>query len=500
MDASASEIVAAIKHLRLPEQSVLIPASPPKKHKPLEECSKEDFLLAASPSIFLHVLTDYGLDAQTLARLEATCTFFRRPAQLSPDTELPLSEVAALDMCYKRAIFKPMTTEERQHLKQRCGGSWKLVLRFFLAGEACTRRGKAVPLAGPGHSIALAKNGDVYSFGANSFGELGNGTTEDQTQPCLIRSLAGVRIIQASVAFGITLLISDAGRVYAFGRGRAVIGNFFTAFLSREGRVYTVSWGKDGKLAHNTDMEDLEPRPLLGALENVPVVQISAGYCYLLALTCQPGGMSVYSVGCGLGGKLGHGVKADEAHPRLIEEFRTLNLQPKMISAGAWHSAVVGADGRVFTWGWGLYGCLGHGDEECQSSPKLVQALANVKAAYVAAGDYMTFVVSEGGDVYSCGWGETSSLGHTSADNPEGNEQRSHVLTPELVASLKKLGERIVHISITNSVHGEAHTFALAESGKLYAFGAGRRGQLGVKLGANVTERCYPELINIDLS
>lgn len=121
---------------------------------------------------------------------------------------------------------------------------------------------------------------------------------------------------------------------------------------------------------------------------------------------------SVYSVGCGLGGKLGHGSRTDEKYPRLIEQFQALNIQPVVVAAGAWHAAVVGKDGRVCTWGWGRYGCLGHGNEECESVPKVVESLVNVRAIHVATGDYTTFVVSDKGDVYSFGCGESSSLGH----------------------------------------------------------------------------------------
>lgn len=137
----------------------------------------------------------------------------------------------------------------------------------------------------------------------------------------LCRSLQGVRIIQAAAGAARTMLISDDGKVYACGKEsfgeaeyggqgtkpvttpqlvtslknifvvQAAIGNYFTAVLSREGKVYTFSWGNDGRLGHQTEAADVEPRPLLGPLENVPVVQIAAGYCYLLALACQPNGM-----------------------------------------------------------------------------------------------------------------------------------------------------------------------------------------------------------------
>ena len=143
------------------------------------------------------------------------------------------------------------------------------------------------------------------------------------SDPALIvcRSLNGIRIIQAALGADRTMLISDAGEVYVFGKDcfsdpglevqqtkvittpqrvkslteifvvQAAIGYHFTAVLSREGRVYTLSWGKDEKLGHGTDLNCLLPQPLLGALENVPVVQIAAGFCYLLALAFHPTGM-----------------------------------------------------------------------------------------------------------------------------------------------------------------------------------------------------------------
>jgi len=73
------------------------------------------------------------------------------------------------------------------------------------------------------------------------------------------------------------------------------------------------------------------------------------------------------------------------------------------------------------------------------------------------------------------------------------------LLCPEFVTSLKQINERVVQISLTNSIHWNAHTFALTESGKLYAFGAGDKVQLGIKLVANQTKRVNLERVDIDL-
>lgn len=114
---------------------------------------------------------------------QATCTLFSKPANFAPYFELSLPELAAFDMCQKRTMFKLMIQEEKEHLKQRCGGSWKHVLRYILVKE----KNESRVIAGPGHSIVLSKNGQVYSFGANCSGQLGLGDSEDRFKPCLIR-------------------------------------------------------------------------------------------------------------------------------------------------------------------------------------------------------------------------------------------------------------------------------------------------------------------------
>ena len=111
--------------------------------------------------------------------------------------------------------------------------------------------------------MLISDIGQVYVFGKDSFGDSAYGIegSSTATTPQLVESLKGIFAVQA------------------------VIGNFFTAVLSREGRVYTFSWGSDAILGHQTDLHDQEPHLLKGDLEDVPVVQIATGYCYLLAVS-----------------------------------------------------------------------------------------------------------------------------------------------------------------------------------------------------------------------
>ncbi|KAG5003561.1 hypothetical protein JHK86_027700 [Glycine max] len=64
-----------------------------------------------------------------------------------------------------------------------------------------------------------------------------------------------------------------------------------------------------------------------------------------------------------------------------------------------------GDEGDMVAWGMGVMNA--------------VEALSNVKAIHVVAGDYTTFVVFDDGDVYSFGCGQSASLGHNAVGNDE---------------------------------------------------------------------------------
>ena len=53
------------------------------------------------------------------------------------------------------------------------------------------------------------------------------------------------------------------------------------------------------------------------------------------------------------------------------------------VSAGGAHSAAITALGRLYTWGKGRYGRLGHGDYDDQLKPKMVEALKSYKVIQV---------------------------------------------------------------------------------------------------------------------
>ena len=59
----------------------------------------------------------------------------------------------------------------------------------------------------------------VFSWGWGVHGQLGHGMVEDQLQPCHITSLDSVKVTQMSAGYCHSLVISATGQVYVFGAG-----------------------------------------------------------------------------------------------------------------------------------------------------------------------------------------------------------------------------------------------------------------------------------------
>ena len=71
---------------------------------------------------------------------------------------------------------------------------------------------------------------------------------------------------------------------------------------------------------------------------------------------------------------MGHGDEQSQLLPKKVEALTGQRVVA--VSAGAYHSLAITADGAVWSWGWGASGRLGHGDEQNQWQPKKLEAFA----------------------------------------------------------------------------------------------------------------------------
>jgi len=100
-------------------------------------------------------------------------------------------------------------------------------------------------------------------------------------------------------------------------------------------------------------------------------------------------------------------IEMPKGNPARIEAFDNLNV--KTIRIGLRHSAVITQEGKLYTFGNGNWGVLGHGNEETVkfNKPKLVEGLVKegVKVKDVQLGEYHTLVLGEDGSVWTWGYG-----------------------------------------------------------------------------------------------
>ncbi|MEE6461872.1 hypothetical protein FKM82_001435 [Ascaphus truei] len=200
---------------------------------------------------------------------------------------------------------------------------------------------------GQSHNLALNNQGQLFSWGAGSDGQLGHSTTEDSIPvPRLIKKLTQQKILQVSCGNWHCMALADDGQLFTWGQndhGQLGLGKGFVSqsspqrvkslegiplaqvtgggshsfALSLSGAVF--GWGKNsaGQLGLN-DEQARESPCHVKPLRTQKVVYISCGEEHTAILT-KTGG--VFTFGAGACGQLGHDSLHDEINPRRVLEL-----------------------------------------------------------------------------------------------------------------------------------------------------------------------------------
>lgn len=253
------------------------------------------------------------------------------------------------------------------------------------------------------HSLALNSSGQVYAWGKNDSGQLGNGTVTDSNLPVAVSTVGALS--------GKTVIAIAAGEWHSLA-------------LTSDGRVF--SWGKNhaGQLGEGSTVGSVVPVPVTmsGALASKKVIAISAGGAFSLALASDGG---VYGWGYNGGGQLGDGTTTNRSVPVATSTSGALTGKTVVsISTGSIHSVVLTCDGGVYTWGANYYDQLGVGqglyvgDHSSVPVPvKMSGQLSGKRVVEIAAGGFHNFVLTSDGRLY--GWGDNAfgQLGDSSLNN-----------------------------------------------------------------------------------
>ncbi|KYN06247.1 X-linked retinitis pigmentosa GTPase regulator like protein, partial [Cyphomyrmex costatus] len=231
---------------------------------------------------------------------------------------------------------------------------------------------------------------------------------------------------------------------------RSLSTGFSHVALVRNGNIYT--WGSSVQGCLGTGSSVLRygtPHAICFFKSmKIEVFSVSCGHCHTLAVTNN----GIYAWGASQFGQLGVGKVLQCSSPELITSL----AQEIIIDAiaGQYHSVALTADGRIFTWGWGVHGQLGHGNTDDKATPSLVTALLGVVVCCISAGYAHTLALSIDGVVYAFGCNILGQLG--TGDN-----------TKSSIPIKVSLPDGITLIST-----GYFHNLAVSNTNKLYIWGA----------------------------
>ena len=217
------------------------------------------------------------------------------------------------------------------------------------------------------HTCAL-KGGQVYCWGRNHYGQLGDGTTTQRITPTLVADgvmgNSGVTAVDAGAYHTCAL---KGGQVYCWGY------NHF-------GQLGDGSGGPGTNRTTPTLVED-------GAMGNSGVTAVAAGVYH----TCAIKSGALYCWGYNYYGQLGNGTTSNSSTPVAVAN---MGSGVTAVAAGAVHTCAL-KGGQVYCWGHNGYGQLG-GSNLATNTP-VTNMGSGVTA--VAAGYHHT-CAQQGGQVY----------------------------------------------------------------------------------------------------
>ncbi|HEX5574970.1 MAG TPA: hypothetical protein VFX42_03785 [Gemmatimonadales bacterium] len=230
--------------------------------------------------------------------------------------------------------------------------------------------------AGLSHTCGLTRGGQIYCWGNNEDGQLGDGTSDNHALPTL-------------VAGGLLFRGVSAGHLH-------------TCAITTGYRAYC--WGSNqyGALGNGTTIEtSLIPVPVSGSRA---FRQISVGVFHTCALTTSTTN-KIYCWGTGYLGNGGPNTRYTT--PQLVSGARTY----RQVDAGANHTCAVSTTYKVLCWGFNFYGQLGNGGTTDFVAVNPVAVAGTLQYRQVSAGQYHNCAVTTADKAYCWGYGRNGQIG-----------------------------------------------------------------------------------------
>eukprot|EP00878_Enallax_costatus_P018153 GHUV01019101.1.p1 GENE.GHUV01019101.1~~GHUV01019101.1.p1 ORF type:complete len:563 (+),score=199.22 GHUV01019101.1:126-1814(+) len=300
------------------------------------------------------------------------------------------------------------------------------------------------------HTVALAEDGTVYTWGVNDEGALGRPTSgtawekepnsmkEDCYVPGRARMPDGVFVVQVAAGDGFTFALSDEGAIYGWGQFKDDVSSF-------------------NNFSPSVQLQRLPTEFYQPADIRDRVRKLAAGARHMAALTRRG---EVLTWGLGGQGQLGRLEPFDNEHfpskqelltPKPVELAKVIGTEVVDIGTGNYTTFAINKRGGVAAWGLNNGGQLGLPVAEPEEQQDEEQEAADGQAAN----------------------GPTTA-GEQDSDGQEGEKKRAvehRVWHPTAVPALSK--------GIIAVAGGEHHSLALTKQHTVLSFGATTYGMLG---------------------
>jgi alpha-tubulin suppressor-like RCC1 family protein len=285
--------------------------------------------------------------------------------------------------------------------------------------------------AGRDHALALAADGSLWSFGLNSFGQLGDSSNNQRLTP--------VQVLSANQ------LDNDWKAIAA--------GDFHSAALKSDGTLWT--WGGNGSGQLGLGSTGAQNTPIQVGTDS-DWSAVAAGSLHTLALKRSG---SLWACGDNRSGQLGNNLTSAQNTPVLVGASSPLG-DVVSISGGELHSLAIKANGEIYAWGDNGTGQFGNGGNSGALAPLLV---AEGLPGWVAGEPGNQFTIARRSNGTLWGWGNNSNgeLGDGS-----GTQRKA----PVAIGSQDNWASHSA---------GFSHTVALRADGTLWSWGDNSSGQLG---------------------
>ena len=259
-----------------------------------------------------------------------------------------------------------------------------------------TLRSVEAVTAGFEHSLALLSNSTVSAWGDNSSGQLGDGTTTNRTTPVQVQTsggpLSGVEVVAASGLHSLALLAD--GTVHAWGRN---------------------DFGQlgDGTTTNRTTPVQVQTPP--------NVIAVAAGSGHSLALQSGLLTTTVFAWGRNNFGQLGDGTTTNRTTSVQVQTLLGVLSEVTAVGAG-FHSLALQSGlltTTVFAWGRNDFGQLGDGTTTNRNKAVRVQALGGLLSGVeaVTAGAFHSLARLPGGSARAWGRNDFGQLGDGTTTN-----------------------------------------------------------------------------------